>query len=57
MSLQVTPDISIRNILFATDFSSCSEAALPYAIGVSRRYCSRGDLRQCQCAAPRRTLL
>jgi len=38
MSLQVTPDISIRNILFATDFSSCSEAALPYAIGVSRRY-------------------
>ena len=38
MSLQVTPDISIRNILFATDFSSCSEAALPYAIGVSHRY-------------------
>ncbi len=38
MSLQVTPDISIRNILFATDFSSCSEAALPYAIGMSRRH-------------------
>ncbi len=38
MSLQVTPDISIRNILFATDFSSCSEAALPYAIGLSRRH-------------------
>jgi nucleotide-binding universal stress UspA family protein len=38
MSLQITPDISIRNILFATDFSSCSEAALPYAIGVSHRY-------------------
>jgi nucleotide-binding universal stress UspA family protein len=38
MSLPVTPNISLRNILFATDFSSCSEAALPYAIGVSRRY-------------------
>jgi nucleotide-binding universal stress UspA family protein len=38
MSLQVTPDISIRNILFATDFSSSSEAALRYAIGVSHRY-------------------
>jgi nucleotide-binding universal stress UspA family protein len=38
MSLQVTPDISIRNILFATDFSPCSEAALHYAIGVSHRY-------------------
>jgi nucleotide-binding universal stress UspA family protein len=33
-----TPNISLRNILFATDFSSCSEAALPYAIGLSRRY-------------------
>jgi nucleotide-binding universal stress UspA family protein len=38
MSLPVSPSISLRNILFATDFSSCSEAALPYAIGVSRRY-------------------
>ena len=38
MTLPVTPNISLRNILFATDFSSCSEAALPYAIGVSRRY-------------------
>jgi nucleotide-binding universal stress UspA family protein len=38
MSLQVIPDISIRNILFATDFSSCSEAALLHAIGVSRRH-------------------
>jgi nucleotide-binding universal stress UspA family protein len=38
MSLPVSPNISLRNILFATDFSSCSEAALPYAIGLSRRY-------------------
>jgi nucleotide-binding universal stress UspA family protein len=38
MSLPATPNISLRNILYATDFSSCSEAALPYAIGVSRRY-------------------
>jgi nucleotide-binding universal stress UspA family protein len=28
----------VRNILFATDFSSYSEAALLYAIAVSRRY-------------------
>jgi nucleotide-binding universal stress UspA family protein len=38
MSLPVAPNITLRNILFATDFSSCSEAALPYAIGVARRY-------------------
>src|ERR1700689_4480219 len=37
MSLPFTPNISRCNILYATDFSSCSEAALPYAIGVSRR--------------------
>jgi len=38
MILPVTPNISFRNVLFATDFSPCSEAALPYAIGVSHRY-------------------
>jgi nucleotide-binding universal stress UspA family protein len=38
MSLPVAPNITLRNILFATDFSSCSEAALPYAIGVARHY-------------------
>jgi len=32
------PKHLLRNILFATDFSSCSEAALTYAIGLSRRY-------------------
>jgi nucleotide-binding universal stress UspA family protein len=30
--------ISLRNILFATDFSPCSETALSYAVGLSRRY-------------------
>ena len=35
----VTPiRISLQNILVATDFSSCSETALSYAIGMSRRY-------------------
>ncbi len=30
--------IALKNILFATDFSPCSEAALPYALSVARRY-------------------
>jgi nucleotide-binding universal stress UspA family protein len=30
--------VSLQNVLFATDFSSCSEAALPYGIGMCRRY-------------------
>ncbi|HUJ94228.1 MAG TPA: universal stress protein [Terriglobales bacterium] len=30
--------ITLKNILFATDFSSASEAALPYALAISRRY-------------------
>jgi nucleotide-binding universal stress UspA family protein len=35
----VTPiRISLQNILLATDFSSCSETALSYAIGMCRRY-------------------
>jgi nucleotide-binding universal stress UspA family protein len=39
MGSLVTPmRISLRNILLATDFSSCSETALSYAIGMSRRY-------------------
>lgn len=29
---------SIRNILFATDFSSCSHAALPVALALAKRY-------------------
>jgi len=39
MCTQVTPiGISLQNILLATDFSSCSETALSYAVGMSRRY-------------------
>ncbi len=33
--------ISLQNILFATDFSKASEAALPYAAAISRRYDSQ----------------
>lgn len=33
--------VELRNILFATDFSSSSEAALPYALAIARRYASR----------------
>jgi nucleotide-binding universal stress UspA family protein len=34
--------LSVRNVLFATDFSATSEAALPYATAVCRRF--RGTL-------------
>jgi len=30
--------ISLKNILFATDFSPASEAALPYALGLAKHY-------------------
>jgi len=30
--------ISLKNILYATDFSPAAEAALPYAIGIATRY-------------------
>jgi nucleotide-binding universal stress UspA family protein len=30
--------ISLKNILFATDFSPAAEAALPYAMGLAQRY-------------------
>jgi len=33
-----TAALSVRNILFATDFSATSEAALPYAAAVCRRF-------------------
>jgi hypothetical protein len=29
--------VSLQNVLFATDFSSCSEAARPYGIEMCRR--------------------
>src|SRR5262249_17723442 len=35
---KVTTAISLKNILFATDFSEVSEAALPYAAAMSLRY-------------------
>lgn len=38
MGFPITSNISLRNILFATDFSPSSEAALAYAVGLSRRY-------------------
>src|ERR1039457_967873 len=30
--------IAVKNVLFATDFSSTSEAALPYATAICRRF-------------------
>ncbi|MGB2636225.1 MAG: universal stress protein [Candidatus Acidiferrum sp.] len=30
--------LALRKVLFATDFSSCSETALRYSLGLSRRY-------------------
>jgi nucleotide-binding universal stress UspA family protein len=30
--------ISVKNVLFATDFSTTSEAALPYAVAICRRF-------------------
>jgi nucleotide-binding universal stress UspA family protein len=30
--------IAVENVLFATDFSSCSDAALPYAASIARRF-------------------
>ena len=42
-TLEVTSHagISLKNILFATDFSEASQAALPYAAAISRRYRSQ----------------
>lgn len=36
--VQAGKRIALRNVLFATDFSSCSDAALPYALSIARRY-------------------
>lgn len=35
---EVTRRIAVKNVLFATDFSPCSNAALIYALSVARRY-------------------
>lgn len=37
-ALQLVPRVSLRNILFATDFSDYAERALPYAVGLARHY-------------------
>jgi nucleotide-binding universal stress UspA family protein len=35
---KVTPKVALKNILFATDFSQASTAALPYAAAISHHY-------------------
>ena len=40
-TLQVAPQVSVRNVLFATDFSACSRAALPYALGLTRHFAAQ----------------
>jgi nucleotide-binding universal stress UspA family protein len=35
---QASPRISLKNILFTTDFSACAEAALPYVRALARWY-------------------
>ena len=37
-SAQPFPALSVKNVLFATDFSATSEAALPYATAICRRF-------------------
>jgi nucleotide-binding universal stress UspA family protein len=37
----VNDKISLRNVLFATDFSTASMQALPYATGIARRFDSK----------------
>ncbi len=37
-TVQSTQRIALKNILFATDFSPCANAALPYALAVARKY-------------------
>ena len=40
-TVQAGKRIALKNVLFATDFSPCSNAALPYALSVARRYEAR----------------
>jgi len=37
-TLGATARISLKNILFATDFSSASSGALPYALAIAHQY-------------------
>lgn len=41
MALQVPVHLALKKILFATDFSPVSEAALPFAVAIARRFESR----------------
>ena len=38
---RVNGKVSLRNVLFATDFSIASMQALPYATGIARRFDSK----------------
>jgi nucleotide-binding universal stress UspA family protein len=40
-AIGVCPQISLKNILYATDFSRYSDAALPFAISIARKYGSK----------------
>lgn len=37
-TVSVPTRIALHNIIFATDFLPCAETALPYAVGLARRY-------------------
>lgn len=40
-STTVRPQVSLKNILYATDFSRYSDAALPFALSIARKYGSK----------------
>ncbi|HVI09176.1 MAG TPA: universal stress protein [Candidatus Binatia bacterium] len=37
-TLETGKRIALRNVMFATDFSACSDVALPYALAIARQY-------------------
>jgi len=41
MGTSTSRRVSFKNILYATDFSPASESALPYVLGIARRYGSK----------------
>lgn len=41
MNATVVTRLSLKNILFATDLSNCSDAALPFALAIARKYESK----------------
>jgi len=40
-TLETSKRVALKNILFATDFSPYSNAALPYALAIARQYGAR----------------